>query len=52
MNDLFILSSRYIEKLSNNINALRFFYVSIDEIHICKIVVKVTDSFLIIVDYR
>ncbi len=52
MNDLFILSSHYIKKLSNNINTLRLFYVDIDEIHVSKIVVEVTDPFLVIIDYR
>jgi len=52
VNNLFILSSYYIKKLSNNINTLRLFCVSIDEIHANKIVVKVTDLFLVIIDYR
>jgi len=52
VNDLFILSSRYIKKLSDNINTLRLFYIDIDEIYISKIAVEVANSFLIIIDCR
>ncbi len=52
MNSLFILSSYYIKKLSDNINALRLFCVNIDEIYTSKIVVKVTNLFLVIIDRR
>ncbi len=52
MNNLFISSSHYIEKLSNNIDTLKLFCVNINKIHTSKIVMKVTDPFLVIIDCK
>jgi len=52
VNGSFISSSYYIEKLSNNIDTLRLFCVNINKIHVSKIIMEMTDSFLIIIDCR